>query len=161
MRLSFTIDIDPERADRVSGLVVSQRITTGHEQLNSCDQDNDGVPDDWEKLYFGGPTNVVPGADSDGDGMSNLGEYIADTNPTEATSTLRVLGISRTNALDFTTWTGGIRAMQFLETATSLGSGVLWTAVFTNSPPTPRTNTVALTKVPGGMNSYYRIRANR
>ena len=45
------------------------------------DTDGDGIPDWWETLYFGGPTNAVAHADPDGDGISNLQEYRRNTNP--------------------------------------------------------------------------------
>ncbi|MBI4326863.1 MAG: hypothetical protein HY674_16615 [Chloroflexi bacterium] len=46
-----------------------------------CDADGDGIPDSWEQQYFGSITNCAHDADPDGDGMPNLPEYLADTNP--------------------------------------------------------------------------------
>jgi hypothetical protein len=54
------------------------------------DLDGDGIPNAWELQYFGGPTNAVPGLDDDEDGITNIGEYIADTNPTSDVSFLQV-----------------------------------------------------------------------
>jgi hypothetical protein len=60
----------------------------------NVDNDGDGLPDDWENFYFGalgqGATN-----DADGDGVSNLAEYQAGTNPTNAASGFRVLSLQR------------------------------------------------------------------
>jgi hypothetical protein len=50
--------------------------------LRKQDQDDDGIPDDWETLYFGCATCGVANADDDADGFSNLEEYLADTIPT-------------------------------------------------------------------------------
>lgn len=47
----------------------------------SNDSDGDGMPNDWETLYFGGPTNAVAGANPDNDFFTNLQEYIAGLNP--------------------------------------------------------------------------------
>jgi subtilisin family serine protease/Tol biopolymer transport system component len=48
------------------------------------DDDNDGLPDSWEQQYFGNPANTAATDDSDGDGFSNLAEYIGGTNPASA-----------------------------------------------------------------------------
>jgi hypothetical protein len=45
------------------------------------DRDRDGLPDYWEQTYFGNTTNAVPGADPEGDGVSNLVEYALGLNP--------------------------------------------------------------------------------
>ena len=50
------------------------------------DSDRDGLPDWWENQYFGNPTNAVASDDSDGDGMSNLAEYIGSYDPTNPAS---------------------------------------------------------------------------
>lgn len=46
------------------------------------DSNGNGLPDDWEQEYFQDQT-VNPEEDSDGDGVSNRGEYTAGTNPTD------------------------------------------------------------------------------
>jgi len=43
------------------------------------DADGNGIPDWWEKLLMDG--KAIAGSDSDGDGLNNLYEYLADTNP--------------------------------------------------------------------------------
>src|SRR5207249_4120365 len=57
------------------------------------DDDNDGLPDAWEQQYFGNPTIAVASDDDDGDGFSNLAEYLAGTNPRDADSRLRITQI--------------------------------------------------------------------
>lgn len=45
------------------------------------DTDADGMPDWWEKTHFGGTTNALASADADSDGLTNLQEYLAGTDP--------------------------------------------------------------------------------
>jgi hypothetical protein len=101
------------------------------------DAEGNGLPDWWDTQYFG-TDGVNPNADPDGDGMSNLMEYLADTNPTKAPSVLRfsriVLG---TNGLHLE-WQGGVPARQFLERSGSLGvAGTNGVTICPNNPPAP------------------------
>ena len=47
------------------------------------DSDGDGLPDEWEQLYFG---NLDEGGfdDSEDDGLNNFGEYDRGLNPSES-----------------------------------------------------------------------------
>ncbi|TAE76962.1 MAG: hypothetical protein EAZ65_08170 [Verrucomicrobia bacterium] len=50
------------------------------------DSDADGIPNDWEMFHFGNLTQGASG-DADGDGVNNLAEYNADTDPAAFTTT--------------------------------------------------------------------------
>ncbi len=53
-----------------------------------ADSDNDGMPDWWEERYGLNPFDPADAfEDLDGDGASNLEEYLAGTDPTKASST--------------------------------------------------------------------------
>lgn len=56
------------------------------------DRNNDGLPDDWQARYWGpsGAAWPAPWEDSDGDGASNLAEFLAGTDPVNTESVLRV-----------------------------------------------------------------------
>lgn len=57
------------------------------------DLDGNGLSDAWERLFFGA-IGVDPSADRDGDGLSNLGEYKAGTNPNDSLSQFRFVRIT-------------------------------------------------------------------
>lgn len=50
------------------------------------DTDGDGIPDWWERTYSGSTLGMLPGADLDGDGKSNLEEYLAGLSPVDPRS---------------------------------------------------------------------------
>lgn len=60
------------------------------------DDDRDGLADDWEVAFFGTTTalNGGSGADFDGDGIANLGEHLAGTDPADAANLLRVTSLT-------------------------------------------------------------------
>ena len=70
------------------------------------DADANGLPDTWEDQHFPGQ-DIDPQADSDGDGTSNLMEYLAGTDPTDRSSKFQPTG-----TLDGLTYTMPIQTVQ-------------------------------------------------
>ncbi|MDG2126245.1 MAG: hypothetical protein P8J87_21260, partial [Verrucomicrobiales bacterium] len=48
---------------------------------NQPDDDSDGIGDDWETFYFGDTTTANATSDTDGDGLNDVGEFTACTDP--------------------------------------------------------------------------------
>jgi len=51
------------------------------------DSDSDGLPDSWELQYFGSATGASASGNADGDGLTNLQEYLLGTNPNAGNAT--------------------------------------------------------------------------
>lgn len=68
-------------------------VAAAKNYLDTLDANGNSIPDVWEIKYFG-ITNSVPGSatnDPDDDGLNNLSEYIAGTDPTNSASCVQCL----------------------------------------------------------------------
>jgi pectate lyase len=62
--------------------LISSYPTTGP-LTGYLDSDNDGMDDRWENQYFSSSSaSILPWQDTDGDGFTNIEEYLNKTNPT-------------------------------------------------------------------------------
>ena len=57
---------------------------------DDVDMDNDGMGDNYEDNFLTNIVGGLPNSDHDGDGMSNIEEFIAGTDPTDAGSYLQI-----------------------------------------------------------------------
>jgi len=122
------------------------------------DTDQDGMPDAWE-LFFGlNPANPADAnEDPDGDGMSNLKEYLADTCPTNRFSVFYIRDIALSNqiTLSFPCSTSRVYSLEFRS---SLATGQ-WTGVAGQSNiPGHASGTLQLTDT-NGVRRFFRVRA--
>jgi hypothetical protein len=90
-----------------------------------------------------------------------LQEYLADTNPTNRQSVLRLLSITASNQMVNIRWQGGSNASQYLERRMAFSPGNAWTPIFVGLPPTPGTNSFNDSNAVASGGVFYRVRANR
>ena len=128
-----------------------------------ADTDKDGMPDRWMTNYFGHTNGLAADQsraqdDADGDGMTNLQEYQAGTNPTNAVSVFKLVfppdpladGRVRFYFAAISNKTYGI------EYKNGLGDAVWSGLVDVDSMPTNRTIWVTNVPPPGASNRIYR-----
>ncbi len=97
---------------------------------SDTDFDGDGLPDIWESEFFKHPIVANAGDDADGDGQSNIEEYLAGTDPTNPASQFELDSIN-SSVLQWTAkagrtysvfWTDDL-AKPFKRIATGLTTG--------------------------------------
>lgn len=78
----------PQSFDLTSG---QQIVIQGNYTFTDANQN--GISDAWEQQFFGAVGNHSASLDSDGDGMNDLNEFLAGTDPTKADSVLHLLAV--------------------------------------------------------------------
>jgi subtilisin family serine protease len=162
--MNFPSETVTQRIQRVLANVdvipgLTGKVRTGG-RLNlqrMVDTDANGLPDWWELQYFGHLTGTDPNADADHDGMSNLAEWLAGTNPTNASSCLQLIAIPSNNPNVFVvSWPSVAGKYYRLERATNLLTGFN-SVVQTNIAATAPTNTVTDPAILPGNTRLYRV----
>lgn len=99
---TYTVNVYEAAADIVDGLNFYAPFEAKFKTEAIADSDNDGIPDWWMIENFGATTgiegnNTLYWQDADGDGVTNLEEFIAGTNPNDTNSYLRITKIDAIN----------------------------------------------------------------
>jgi len=124
-----------------------------------------GLPDAWQYQYFG-HLGVDPNADPDGDGMSNLQEYLAGTDPTLTADVLKITLYSATaaspNMVNQFTWTSHPTRCYTIQERQDLNPLTPWLDSGLGLLSPDAGGTTARTLVESAANMYfYRIQAVR
>jgi T5SS/PEP-CTERM-associated repeat protein len=121
----------------------------------------DGIPNWWKQQYGLDPFDPnVANADPDHDGMSNLQEYLAGTNPTNAASCLKITSVTMTNGNVRVSWSAVGGKSYVLQTNSILGSAFADASPVITVPGTGQvvTNYLDLGNATGNATRLYRIR---
>jgi len=124
--------------------------------LPILDSDGDGLPNEWENLHFGHPTNQAgPNGDPDGDGFTNLQEYLAGTDPNEPDSVLFVTIENLPGNTNRITWVGAPNRFYRVLRSTQISTGYapIATGLVTTSPENVYLDVVS----PTAPTFFYRI----
>lgn len=129
--------------------------------VSVADADGDGLPDWWTQLHFGHPTAEAAdlsrvGDDPDRDGLTNLQEFAAGSDPLRGDSTLKMAGLTMAPdglRLSFNTVLG-VRYNLLASPDLSPGS---WSVVATNLWGHPDSQSVADPGAAGQPKRYYRV----
>jgi uncharacterized repeat protein (TIGR02543 family) len=137
----------------------------------SGDSVGDGIPDWWRAQYFPGvPSNTTNSqscatCDPDGDGIPNLQEYLAGTDPTNPSSAFRITSITQTGSSLLVTWNVVTNKTYVVQIATNgLGSGLsnsfndLTSVAVPLAPAITQTNYTDVGAATNSPSRFYRIR---
>ena len=94
-------------------------------------------------------------ADSDGDGMNNWQEYLADTSPLDANDYLHITSFTRSGTYNTLWWTSKSTRLYQVDRNASLDAASPWETIITNT--VPGWNNVGFDNT--GPQYFYRIRA--
>lgn len=123
------------------------------------DGNNDGLPDAWQTQYFGSVTSpdAAPAADPDHDGMTNLQEFLAGTNPSDAASELS-LQVVRSGSLTLS-FSAMAEKSYTIEYSDSLTPGSWQRLADVPAVSSPPARMIQISDPDTVTNRYYRVRS--
>ena len=120
------------------------------------DLSQDGLPDDWQREYFGVESSAWPGpeVDSDNDGATNIEEFLAGTNPFDSDSKLE-LSLIKMERGQRLTWQAEPGSVYQVQHSGGIGSSMNWTSI--GRPLVASESNVGLSLEAAGDVAFYRI----
>ena len=119
------------------------------------DNDHDGISDSWEIENAEGISLLTATGDYDGDGVSDLDEYFADTSPLDPADHLSILAYSGAATSSSLTWTSRPTRIYRIAQTTDLAS---WLTGSDFLPDAGSQTTRAVTH-PAGPRRFFRVEA--
>lgn len=150
--ISAAGEISPVFTDRGRTERIDLRLGTA-----PVDSDGDGLADAWEMQHFGN-LNANGNGDPDADGVNNLREFRAGTNPTDAASRFEVVEISRVPSGFSIRWSSQTnRRYTIKRSASLLTAPANYTLVQSGLTATPPMNQFIDTTTGTDAQSFYLI----
>ena len=120
------------------------------------DFSQDGLPDDWQREYFGLESSAWPGPgmDSDNDGATNMDEFLAGTNPSDSDSKLK-LRLVKMEMGQRLTWLAEPGSVYQVQHSGGIGSNMNWMSI--GRPLVASESNVGLSLEAVGDVAFYRI----
>lgn len=90
--------------------------------VSTADSDGDGIPDSYEMAHGLNPAVNDAGGDRDDDGLTNLGEFLAGTDPLLSANVLRINAVTASGpdiAVTFPTVAGKIYRLETRDSFTT------------------------------------------
>ena len=128
---------------------------------SGVDSDGDGIADAYEFLHTSPPGLALLNATGDvnGDGQSDLEEYLADTDPLDPDSNLRITAFDTDSGSFSLTWTSDAARRYRIESTVEL-SDPMWELTLDNIPP-DGTTTTRDGAIAASAQRFYRVKAYR
>jgi hypothetical protein len=121
----------------------------------------------WQITYFNSTNNPAadPNFDADGDSQNNMAEFLSGTNPTNSSSALRIISVTRQSNDVVITWTTAGASTNAVQSTTSGANGGYSNGFADLSAPLiisgsgdTRTNYIDVAGATNTPSRYYRIR---
>jgi hypothetical protein len=124
------------------------------------DTDGDGIADAWELLHFGNLTTANATSNFDGDPATDLQEYLADTDPKDASSYLRITNYATapTGTTNLLTWTTTLTRLYHVQESLNLGAPIWYDSTLGLISPDGATTTRNTTDTNAPIR-FYRVQA--
>jgi subtilisin family serine protease len=165
LALNFPEESVTQRIQRILSSVTLVPSLTGKVKskgrlniLKAIDTDSDGLPDWWERRYFGGYTNANPGADGNSNGVSNLNEWLTGASPTYLGAILSPLPPEPASTNLVIRWSSETGNLYRVERSTNLlmGSGG-FVPISGDVAASPPSNTYTDTAPTAAQTHFYRV----